>query len=54
MTNWEVIINEKTVYFGTNKAIATALFNFYRNEKALFNIHEIIIMNGEEQFFFEG
>lgn len=54
MTTWEVIINNKTIYAGENKAMATALFDFYRKEKALFKIYEIIIMNGEEHFFFEG
>ena len=53
-TTWEVIINDVTVIATTNKAQATAIFDFYRKEKVLFNIEEIIIMNGEEKFFFEG
>lgn len=51
---YEVIINGATVLATTNRNQACALFDFYRNEKALFNITEIILMNAENQYFFEG
>ena len=50
---YEVIINERTVYTG-NRQQACAMFDFYRNNKILFNIKEIVLLNGEQEFFFEG
>lgn len=51
---YEVIINGETKLATTNVNQATALFEFYRHRKKLFNIHEIILLNAENQFFFEG
>ena len=51
---YEVIINGDTILTTTNRHQACAVFDFYRKEKALFNIREIIIMNAENQYFFKG
>lgn len=51
---YEVIINGDTILATTNRHQACAVFDFYRKEKALFNIREIIIMNAENQYFFKG
>lgn len=51
---FEVIINGKTVIETNKREEAEAVFNFYRAEKKLFNIHEIIFMNPELLEFFEG
>ena len=51
---YEVIINGETTLATTNFQQAATLFDFYRNRKRLFNIREIILLNAEQQFFFEG
>ena len=53
---YELIINGRTVYTTTNKADATLanLFDFYRTNKAVMNIYEVVIINGAEEFFVEG
>lgn len=51
---FEVIINGRTVLATDRKEQACALFDFYRKEKKLFNITEIILLNAEQRYFFEG
>ena len=53
---YELIINGRTVYTTANKndAQMNEMFNFYRTNKVLMNIKEIIIVNATENFFFEG
>jgi hypothetical protein len=53
---YELIINGRTVYTTANKndAQMNKMFNFYRKNKALMNIKEVIIVNAFENFFFEG
>lgn len=53
---YELIINERTVYTTQNKADATLanMFNFYKANKKMMNIYEVVIINAEEEFFFEG
>lgn len=51
---YEVIINGETTLATTNVNQATALFDFYRARKKLFNINEIVLINAEQQYFFEG
>ena len=52
---YELIINGRTVYTTTNKDDAQmgAMFDFYKANKELMNIKEIIIINATENFFFE-
>ena len=53
---YELIINERTIYTTANKADAKLanLFDFYRTNKKMMNIYEIVIINADEEFFFEG
>ena len=53
---YELIINGRTIYTTTNKADAklTNLFNFYATNKKMMNIYEVVIINADEEFFFEG
>ena len=53
---YELIINGRTVYTTTNKEDANMkeMFNFYATNKAIMNITEMIIINANEEFFFEG
>ena len=53
---YEIIINGRTVYTTTNKDDTQmgAMFDFYKANKELMNIKEIIILNATENFFFEA
>lgn len=53
---YELIINGRTIYTTTNKTDAklTNLFDFYKTNKKMMNIYEIVIINADEEFFFEG
>ena len=53
---YELIINGRTIYTTTNKDDAQmgAMFDFYKANKELMNIKEIIILNATENFFFEA
>lgn len=53
---YELIINGRTVYTTTNKNDEQmgSMFDFYRANKNLMNIKEIIVLNVEEEFCFEG
>lgn len=53
---YELIINGRTVYTTTNKNDNTLvnMFNFYKVNKNIMNIDEIVIINAVENFFFEG
>ena len=53
---YKLIINGRTIYTTPNKADAklTNLFDFYRTNKKMMNIYEIVIINADEQFFFKG
>ena len=51
---YEVIINKRTVYRGTNWNRATEEFQWYKENKAIMRITEIILMCAEEGFVIEG
>ena len=53
---YELIINGRTIYTTTNKADITmkGLWDFYKANKVIMNITDIMIVNVEERFVFEG
>ena len=53
---YELIINGRTVYTATDKNDEQmgSMFDFYMENKSLMNIKEILVLNAEEEFCFEG
>lgn len=51
---YEVIINKRTVYRGTDWNRATTEFQWYKENKNIMRINEIILMCAEEGFILEG
>ena len=51
---YEVIVNQRTIYRGTDWSRATQEFAWYKQNKALMRITEILLICEEEQFILEG
>lgn len=51
---YEIIINEKTVAVVDNRVQATAIYNFYRTEKMLFNIKSLVLLDVNNNRCIEG
>lgn len=53
---YELIINGRTVFTTTNKEDATmkAMWDFYKVNKVMMNITDLMIVNVEERFVFDG
>ena len=51
---YEIIINGKTQAVVDNRVQATAIYNFYRTEKMLFNIKSLVLLDVNNNRCIEG
>lgn len=51
---YEVIVNGRTVYRGTNWNTAGDIFQWYKGNKSLMKITEVMLICAEEQMIITG